>query len=86
MNTPDESYSEALAYSSVCAMGLIFIYGYNVVSAVLHGMGDSKHPFIFISIAAAVNVVLDILFVSVWKMGAGGAALATVISQAVSFL
>ncbi len=86
MNTPEKSYSEALAYSSICAVGLIFIYGYNIVSAVLRGMGDSKHPFIFISIAAAVNIVLDILFVSVLKMGAGGAALATVISQAVSFL
>ena len=86
MRTPAESYDEALAYSTICAVGLIFIYGYNIVSAILRGMGDSKHPFIFISIAAIVNVILDIVFVMVLQMGAGGAALATVISQAVSFL
>ena len=86
MRTPEESYSEALAYSVICAIGLVFIYGYNIVSAVLRGMGDSKHPFIFITIAALVNVVLDIVFVIVLQMGAAGAALATVISQAVSFI
>lgn len=86
MRTPEAAYSEALAYSCICAVGLIFIYGYNIVSAVLRGMGDSKHPFVFITIAAFVNVVLDIIFVVVMELGAGGAALATVISQAVSFL
>ena len=85
MNTPSASYQEAANYSAVCMVGLIFIYGYNIVSAVLRGMGDSRHPFIFIGIAAVVNVLLDILFVIVMDLGAGGAALATVISQAVSF-
>lgn len=66
--------------------GLVFIYGYNVVSAILRGMGDSKHPFIFISIAAIMNLILDIIFVIFLDMGSAGAALATVISQAVSFL
>ena len=86
MNTPDESWDEALSYSVICMMGLVFIYGYNIVSAILRGMGDSKHPFIFIAVAAAINVILDILFVMKLEMGAGGAALATVISQAVSFI
>lgn len=86
MNTPEEALSGAVSYSTVCMIGLVFIYGYNIVSAVLRGMGDSKHPFIFVGIAAAINVVLDVLFVIVLDMGAGGAALATVISQAVSFL
>lgn len=86
MNTPAESYSGAASYSAICMVGLVFIYGYNIVSAILRGMGDSKHPFIFIGIAAALNVALDILFVMVIPMGAGGAALATVISQAVSFI
>ena len=67
-------------------VGLVFIYGYNIVSAVPRGMGDSRHPFIFISIAAALNLVLDVLFVIGFGMGAGGAALATVISQTVSFV
>ena len=86
MNTPSEAYSGALSYSVICTLGLIFIYGYNIVSAVLRGMGDSKHPFVFIAIAAAINVVLDIVFVVWLGMGAAGAALATVISQAGSFV
>ncbi len=86
MNTPPESFAEALSYSGVCMAGLFFIYGYNTVSAVLRGMGDSKHPFVFISIAALLNVGLDVLFVFGLRMGAGGAALATVISQGVSFV
>jgi len=86
MNTPPEAYNGAASYSGICMVGLAFIYGYNIVSAILRGMGDSKHPFIFISIAAVLNLVLDILFVIVWRFGAGGAALATVISQGVSFV
>ena len=58
MNTPDASFSGAMDYSTVCMAGLLFIYGYNIVSAVLRGMGDSKHPFVFISIAAVMNLVL----------------------------
>lgn len=84
MNTPSEAYDGAMAYSTICITGLIFIYGYNVVSAILRGMGDSKHPLIFIGIAAITNIFLDILFVK--DIGAGGAALATVISQALSFI
>ncbi len=86
MNTPAESYAGASDYSFVCMVGLVFIYGYNVVSAVLRGMGDSKHPFVFISIAAVLNLVLDVVFVLGFKMGPGGAALATVISQGTSFV
>lgn len=86
MNTPTESYEQALAYSTICILGMVFIYGYNAMSAVLRGLGDSKHPFIFISIASVLNVILDLLFVIKFNMGAGGAALATVISQCVSFL
>lgn len=86
MNTPAEAYEGALSYSTTCMAGLIFIYGYNIVSAILRGMGNSKHPFIFISLAAVLNVVLDLWFVIGLDMGAGGAGLATVISQAVSFI
>lgn len=86
MNTPGAAMEEALGYSTICIVGLVFIYGYNIISAVLRGIGDSKHPFIFISIAAVLNIVLDIVFVVGLSMGAAGAALATVISQCVSFL
>ncbi len=86
MNTPEEAFEQALNYSTVCIVGMVFIYGYNMVSAVLRGMGDSKHPFVFISIAALLNIVLDLIFVIGFKMEALGAALATVISQGVSFI
>ena len=72
MHTPAEAYQGALEYSAVCMVGLVFIYGYNIVSAILRGMGDSKHPFIFISIAAVLNLVLDVVFVLFMGMGAGG--------------
>ena len=86
MNTPAEALSEAGAYATVCIVGLFFIYGYNAISAVLRGMGDSKRPFFFISIAAVTNIVLDLLFVLVLDMGSMGAALATVMSQGLSFV
>ncbi len=86
MQTPDAAYKDAAEYSLICMIGLVFIYGYNMVSAVLRGMGDSKHPFIFVSLAAVMNIVLDIIFVGVIGTGAKGAALATVISQGTSFL
>lgn len=86
MNTPAEAMKGAVSYSTVCMLGLVFIYGYNVVSAILRGMGNSKHPFIFISIAAVLNLVLDIIFVVLFGWREAGAALATIISQAVSFI
>lgn len=85
MNTPTEAWDYARSYVTVCTLGLLFVYGYNVISAILRGMGDSKHPFIFIATAAVINLVLDIVFIAGYDMGAFGAALATVIGQGVSF-
>ena len=86
MNIPVESYDYAMDYLVICGAGLIFTAGYNMVSAVLRGMGDSKRPFLFIGIASFVNLVLDILFTGVWGWEVAGAAWATIIGQAVSFL
>ena len=86
LNTPAEIWEYTRQYSIVCVLGTLFIYGYNLVSAIMRGMGDSRHPFLFIAIASLVNVVLDLLFVGPMGMGPLGAALATVIGQAVSFL
>ena len=86
LNTPAEIWEYTREYSITCILGLVFIYGYNLVSAVLRGMGDSTHPFIFIAIATLINIVLDLVFVGPLHMGPRGAALATVIGQAVSFL
>ncbi len=86
MNIPDESYDMAMDYLIICGAGLIFTAGYNMVSAVLRGMGDSKRPFLFIGIASAVNLVLDIVFTGILGLGVAGAAWATIIGQAVSFI
>ena len=86
MNIPIESYDMAMDYLVICGLGLVFTAGYNMVSAVLRGMGDSKRPFIFIAIASAINLILDILFTGILGMGVAGAALATIIGQSVSFL
>lgn len=85
MNTPAAAWDESVAYLVICSMGMIFIYGYNALCAVLRGMGESKLPMVFIAVATVVNVVLDLLFVGGFHWGAGGAAAATVIAQGVSF-
>ena len=86
MNTPAESFGETVAYCTVCGAGMFFVYGYNTVSNILQGMGDSKHPLLFVAIAAGLNFVLDLLFVGVLGLRSLGAALATVLGQAFSFL
>jgi len=86
MNMPAESRAFALDYLIICGAGLVFTAGYNMVSAVLRGMGDSKRPFLFIGIASAVNLVLDILFTGIFRWEVAGAAWATIIGQAASFL
>ena len=86
MNIPDESYDMAMEYLIICTSGLIFTAGYNMVSAVLRGMGDAKSPFLFIGIASVLNLVLDILFTGFLGWGVAGAAWATIIGQAASFI
>lgn len=86
LNTPPEAMQQAKSYLYIGCGGMVFIYGYNAVSSILRGMGESKLPFVFIAIATVVNIVLDLLFVGAFHWGAAGAAAATVIGQAVSFL
>lgn len=86
VNTPAEAYQYTMDYTVICILGLIFIYGYNVVSAIMRGMGDSKRPFMFVAIAAVINIVLDVVFVAFLNMEVAGAAWATVIGQSFSFI
>ena len=86
LNTPEDIWEYTRQYSVTCVFGIVFIYGYNLVSAILRGMGDSRHPFLFIALASIINVILDVLFVGPLGLGPLGAALATVIGQGVSFL
>ena len=86
LNAPKESFAEARKYLDICMAGNVFIFGYNSVSAVLRGMGNSRHPLIFVAIATVTNVILDLIFVGVFGMGAAGAAWATIMAQALSFI
>ena len=84
LNTPPEAYDYARAYIVICGAGMIFTGFYNMFSAILRGMGDSKHPLIFVAIASVLNLVLDVFFIAVCQWGVAGAAYATIIGQAVS--
>ena len=84
LQTPPEAFEQALSYVRIASCGILFIFGYNAISAMLRGLGDSKSPLLFISIACLTNIALDLLMVGGMGMGPAGAALATILSQAVS--
>ena len=86
LNVMDAHRAEAGEYIRIIAMGLIFATVYNVLASSLRAIGDAYTPLIFLIVSAALNVGLDLLFVGILGLGVGGAALATVISQAVSSL
>lgn len=86
LNIPEEAFDYAHEYAIVCSLGNIPVFGYNAICAVLRGMGDSRHPTIFVAISASLNIGLDLLFVGPLKMECFGAALATVIAQTIAFL
>ena len=85
-NTPQESMADAIKYTRITSIGLPLMFGYTAVSAVLRGMGDSKHPLMFIGIAAAFNLIGDLVFVAAFNMSAAGTALATVMGQGLSLI
>lgn len=86
MQTPAQVAADARSYIFACSCGIPFILGYNAVSAIFRGLGDSRTPVYFIALACAVNVGADFLLVGGLHMGALGAALATVLAQGLSFL
>jgi len=86
IQTPKEAFEESDRYLTVTVIGTIFITGYNVLSAIMRGMGDSKRPFYFVLVACVTNIVLDLVLVAVFDMGAFGAAVATVFSQFLSMV
>lgn len=86
LKVPDAAYGGALSYLLICSAGLVFSYGYNMVSSVLRGMGDSQRPFLFIAIASVTNLILDVVFIAGFHWGTFGAGLATILGQALSFI
>ncbi len=84
LSTPPEAVPGALAYLRICFAGIPFIVAYNIMSSIFRGMGDSRSPMLFIAVACALNILLDLLFMGPMQLGAAGAALATVVAQAAS--
>ncbi len=86
IQTPQTVMDEARDYLKICMLGNLFVFGYNAISSVQRGLGDAKRPLLFVTIACAVNLVLDIVLVRDLGMGAAGAAWATIAAQAISLL
>ena len=86
MQAPEEAIEETTQYVRICGSGIFFIVAYNLLSAIFRGLGDSRSPLIFVAVACVVNIFGDLLLVAVFHMNTAGAALATVLAQAVSVI
>lgn len=86
MQAPIEAISLTSFYVKICGAGIFFIITYNVLSAIFRGLGDSKSPLVFVAIACLVNIIGDLIFVAIFHMDATGAAIATVLAQAISVI
>ena len=84
MNTPEEVLPQSIAYFRTYFGGVFFTILYNMGSSIFRSIGDSKHPLYFLIISCFINVILDLLFVAVFKWGVIGVGIATIIAQAVS--
>ena len=84
MNVPAEAMDKTVEYVRICSAGTVFIVGFNAISGLFRGLGNSKSPLLFIGIACAVNIAADLLLVGYFKLDAAGAAYATIFAQAVS--
>lgn len=86
MKAPKDAHKLTVQYVQICGGGLIFIFSYNIISAIFRGLGNSRLPLLFVGIACFVNIAGDLLFVAGFGWNVAGAALATVIAQAVSVI
>lgn len=84
LNAPQEAFELTNTYVRICGAGILFVVAYNVISGIFRGLGNSRLPLIFVAIACVVNIVGDLLLVAVLQMDVAGAALATILAQAVS--
>jgi putative MATE family efflux protein len=81
LRVPEESYVEALRYLIISLCGLPFVFMFNALSGILRGMGESKLPLIFVTVACIVSAILDLILIGVFRLDAAGAAISTVFSQ-----
>ena len=84
MQAPPEAFDKTVTYVLICSGGAVFIVSYNVLGAMFRGIGDSNTPLLTVSIACAINIAGDLLLVGALGLGVAGAALATVLAQAIS--
>ena len=84
MNAPEEAFEPTTVYIRICGGGFIVIIAYNLIGSIFRGLGDSRTPLITVLVACICNIAGDVLTVAVFKMGAAGAAGATVFAQTVS--
>ena len=84
MGTPDSVIVESNAYLQIYFCGSLGFVMYNIFVGILQAVGDSRHPLYYLMISSVINLVLDIVFITIFHSGVGGAALATVISQVFS--
>ncbi len=83
---PEDIIPQAKAYLDIYLAGMIVFFGFNGISAILRGLGDSKTPMYFLIISTLLNIGLDLLFVLVFKWGIKGVAIATILSQGIAFI
>ncbi|RDY26513.1 MATE family efflux transporter [Romboutsia weinsteinii] len=86
INTPSDIFTQAKTYLIVIFVGTLFSVGYNSVTAILRGLGDSTTPLYFLILSTILNIILDVVFIINLKMGVEGVALATIIAQGVAFI
>lgn len=86
LDMPDDVRGEAFTYLSIWFAGITGLMVYNIGSAIMRAVGDSRRPFIYLVVAAVTNTVLDLVFVIVFKWGVAGVAMATIIAQGFSAL
>src|SRR5690625_1006701 len=86
LNVPQEAMRDAIEYMQIICLGTVFVFGYNAVSSIMKGLGDSKSPLYFVGIATIINIILDVILVGPVGMGTKGAAYATIFSQGISFI
>ena len=86
MGTPENVFPQSVSYFRYYFCGALFTVMYNIFVGILHALGDSRHPLYYLMISTIVNVVLDLVFVGVFRWGVGAAALATTLSQGISAL
>lgn len=84
MGTPEEVLPNSITYFRIYFMGSLAFVMYNALTGILQAVGDSKHPLYYLILSSVINIVLDIVFITAFDSGVGGAALATIISQLVS--